>query len=95
MDLGANIPLLLSSYVSIDGNWTTMNSTAVSKGSSTVYVFRFPKFDDEAIYDPILGYSGASDIPIDGDNGGNTSGAKLFGSSFLFLCAVVSAALFI
>lgn len=56
-DLGDDISLELSSQVNVDGAWQSMPSgypKIVGSGSSTAFVFRFPKFQTSALYDPVL-----------------------------------------
>lgn len=59
-DLGGNVPLILSGRVVVDGVEQDMPSgypTVVQTGNKYTFVFRFPKFNDKATYDPIVAYS--------------------------------------
>lgn len=57
IDLGGGANLMLSSQVTVDGNMTDMPDgypTVGLQGSKTSVTFRFPKFMDNATYDPLI-----------------------------------------
>lgn len=59
-DLGGNIPLILSGRVVVDGTETDMPEgypTYRKTGNKYTFIFRFPKFTDTAVYDPVVAYS--------------------------------------
>jgi hypothetical protein len=59
-DLGGGVPLQLSDRVLVDGVWASMPEgfpKMVIKGGSAIFTFRFPKFNDSAVYDPVIGFS--------------------------------------
>lgn len=59
-DLGADVGLDLSDRVFVDGAWTTMPAGFPKmelKGGSAIFTFRFPKFDQEAMYDPVVEFA--------------------------------------
>ena len=69
--LGDGVDLQLSNEVLVDGSWTKMPSgypKVEVKGSKTLFVFRFPKFTTEAIYDPLFGLSEATESTTNPEN---------------------------
>ena len=57
-DLGGDVPLVLSNRVLKDGAWVSMPDgfpKMETQGGSAIFIFRFPKFNDNAVYDPIIG----------------------------------------
>lgn len=57
LSLGGGVTLELSNQVHSDGNWSSMPEgyPKVSiKGSSTTFIFRFPRFTTSSLYDPVL-----------------------------------------
>jgi len=57
LDLGGNMACELSNQVQVDGTWVQMPNgfpTVVVKGSQVTLSFRFPRFSDRAMYDPLL-----------------------------------------
>jgi len=61
---GANITLELSDEVNIDGTWLPMPQgypRIVTQGSRQLFVFRFPRFNGLALYDPVVG---GMEIPL-------------------------------
>ena len=57
-DLGGDVPLVLSNRVQKDGAWVSMPDgfpKMETQGGSAIFIFRFPKFTDNAVYDPIIG----------------------------------------
>lgn len=88
-DLGDKVNLELSNQVLVDGAWQSMPSgypKVTTKGGKTLFVFRFPKFSNKAVYDPILGLSESEDSPSQ-----ETSGAgKMFSSSLASLLVITS-----
>ena len=53
LDLGAGT-LQLSNRVKVDGAEVDMSVDIVKKGSKDIYMFKFPKFTNTLIYDPVL-----------------------------------------
>ena len=52
------MPLVLSNRVLKDGAWVSMPDgfpKMETQGGSAIFIFRFPKFNDNAVYDPIIG----------------------------------------
>jgi len=61
--LGGGSNLILFDSVLIDGNWTTLDKgypKYSTEGSKEIYTFRFPKFNDSLIYDPLVNYDGTT-----------------------------------
>lgn len=72
IDLGGNIPMYVSNQVQVDGVWQLMPGDfpkVDAQNAYVLYVLRFPKFNNEAVYDPVVAYSGA-------DQATTTSGAS-------------------
>jgi hypothetical protein len=66
-DLGGNIPLQLSNRVFVDGVWTSMPDgypKMINTGGSAIFTFRFPRFADTAVYDPVVGFSRSIAPPV-------------------------------
>jgi len=64
--LGGGVDLLLTKKVTIDGMETEMPGDypkVEMKGQKQVFKFRFPKFSQNATYDPILTMSSSDSIP--------------------------------
>jgi len=76
-DLGGSIPLELSNRVKVDRKWEAMPEgypRVEEREGKTLFVFRFPKFIDEAVYDPIIGMSRAiGDINSTGEEDSTNS----------------------
>ena len=57
VELGGGATIELSDRVFVDGEWTTMPAgypMVSTQGSSTMFTFRFPKFSESALYDPVV-----------------------------------------
>ncbi len=57
--LGSGATLDLSNQILMDGNWTAMPAgypKVETKGGKIIYTFRIPKFDVDAMYDPIVSF---------------------------------------
>ena len=57
VELGGGATIELSNRVFVDGEWTTMPEgfpAVDTQGSSTKFTFRFPKFSESALYDPVV-----------------------------------------
>ena len=80
IDLEGNIALYLSSKVQVDGTWQDMADGYLieqSKNQKVLYIFRFPKFGDGAVYDPLVRYSMADETVSDNDSASSTVGVFL------------------
>lgn len=53
LDLGAGT-LQLSNRVNIDGTETDISIDIIKKGSKDIFIFKFPKFTNTLVYDPVL-----------------------------------------
>jgi len=76
IELGAGASLTLSNEVIVDGSVATMPEVRTSlQGSSTVIMFKFPRFNSSALYDPVfsLGSPPASTTTETAQNSESTS----------------------
>jgi len=77
--LGDGVDLELSNEVLVDGTWTKMPSgypKVEVKGSKTLFVFRFPKFTTDAIYDPLFGLSEATESSTTPENPASSASCR-------------------
>lgn len=66
--LGGGVSMELTNKVTVDGNVTEMPAgfpRIETKGGKQVFTFRFPKFNNYALYDPLLRMSGEEDTNTD------------------------------
>eukprot|EP00930_Biecheleria_cincta_P049383 TRINITY_DN345_c0_g1_i1.p1 TRINITY_DN345_c0_g1~~TRINITY_DN345_c0_g1_i1.p1 ORF type:complete len:325 (+),score=55.36 TRINITY_DN345_c0_g1_i1:84-1058(+) len=57
LTLGGGVTLELSNQVHSDGKWSAMPAgypKVSMQGSSTTFTFRFPRFTESSVYDPVL-----------------------------------------
>jgi len=90
-DLGGGVPLEMSNRINLDGNWTAMPDgypKMEEKGSKALFIFRFPKFEQNATYDPVIGYSNTYDEEAVGDDSDSSgpSAVKFLGRAFGVFC---------
>ena len=73
-DLGGSVPLILSGTLTVDGEEQSMESgypKVNQTGNKYTFVFRFPRFDSDTIYDPVVEYSKAEKTSDGDDSGGS------------------------
>ncbi len=98
--LGGGVTLDLSDQILLDSAWTSMPEgypKIESKGAKILYTFRIPKFDVDAMYDPIVSFetnSDADSAPTD-TNDPNTStvasvGRKMMVTGSILLSVILS-----
>lgn len=83
LDLGDGLSLQLSDQVQVDGKWVGMPAgyPHVSiQGSSTTLTFRFPKFNESALYDPVISGFAAASTTTDSTTGASTTIGSTTGS---------------
>jgi hypothetical protein len=67
-DLGGNVPLVLSSQIDVDGTTQAMPlgfpRAEAALNQTTLVFFRFPRFADTIVYDPIVPYHTATIVDL-------------------------------
>lgn len=61
-DFEGNVSVVLSTRILIDGSWVDMEEgfpMLIERGGKDIFVFRFPLFNEAAVYDPHVDLSGA------------------------------------
>merc|ERR1712107_264909 len=86
VSLGGDSAMKLSDQVQLDGSqWVTMPAGYPSvdlQGQSSVFTFRFPKFDQTALYDPLMTGISPVTYPDDRDHHHHhhtSGGMRMFG----------------
>jgi hypothetical protein len=87
-DLGGGVSMMLSDVVATEEGEKEMADgypMVKQTGGKTVYTFRFPRFEEEATYDPVVEFSTAGSEDDGGEDGSGDGGASTVLSSALLL----------